>query len=305
MRARSVGVVLTYHRVSEGRNAQFQSVSPAHFEAQVEALTGLAEVVPVSQVGERSLGRHVAVTFDDGYADFEAVARPILERHQVPATVFVVSSANGTREFWWDRLEHIVLDSSDHPGHLTVTLEGDRLMIDVRSMDGRLRALKALNRRLRSLPLPGIETAMEGIAKQFGFPSDECGAHARLTSSQLRALAGSDLVALGGHTRSHSMLSALAPAAQRDEIVGCRTDLEALAGEARTFAYPYGNPGSYTPATVKIVRDAGFTRAFVNTPGLVRSRTDRYLTPRVMVYDWSGEEFARRIGQWFGGVAAP
>jgi peptidoglycan/xylan/chitin deacetylase (PgdA/CDA1 family)/GT2 family glycosyltransferase len=44
--------------------------------------------------------RSVVITMDDGYADNWSVAYPILRRHGLPATVFLVSSALGTANEW-------------------------------------------------------------------------------------------------------------------------------------------------------------------------------------------------------------
>jgi len=42
----------------------------------------------------------VVITLDDGYADNEVVAYPVLQRHDFPATMFLVSGAIGGRNHW-------------------------------------------------------------------------------------------------------------------------------------------------------------------------------------------------------------
>jgi peptidoglycan/xylan/chitin deacetylase (PgdA/CDA1 family) len=46
--------------------------------------------------------RSVVITFDDGFRDFYAHAMPILQEHQFPATMFVVSSFMGSRTARFD-----------------------------------------------------------------------------------------------------------------------------------------------------------------------------------------------------------
>jgi len=103
--------VLNYHSVSEdpgwlgiGRRV---SISPAAFERQLAYLhrNGYRTLF-ISDVHARLSGRvplsrrvrHVALTFDDGYADNWVAAFPLLKRYRMKATVFVstdfVSEAN-------------------------------------------------------------------------------------------------------------------------------------------------------------------------------------------------------------------
>jgi peptidoglycan/xylan/chitin deacetylase (PgdA/CDA1 family) len=61
----------------------------------------------------------IVVTFDDGYADNLCNAKPLLRRHEIPATVFMTTDILGSpKEFWQDDLERICL----HPGVLPETL---------------------------------------------------------------------------------------------------------------------------------------------------------------------------------------
>ena len=61
----------------------------------------------------------MAITFDDGYADNLYTAKALLERYNIPATVFLTAGFIGQdREFWWDELDRLLL----HPGTLPETL---------------------------------------------------------------------------------------------------------------------------------------------------------------------------------------
>ena len=73
-----------------------------------------------------------------------------------------------------------------------------------------------------------------------------------------------------------------------EEILGLRVD---------HFAYPYGR---YNEATIRILRSAGFACACTTNAGLVDKYSDRFQLPRLTVGDWGGEEFARRLSDWYG-----
>jgi peptidoglycan/xylan/chitin deacetylase (PgdA/CDA1 family) len=121
-----------------------------------------------------------------------------------------------------------------------------------------------------------------------------------LSTADVAELAADPLFEIGGHGSTHTMLSALSPTEQRQEIDGSRTRLEAATGNAPTsFAYPYGTPESFDEATITLVQAAGYERACRNTGGSARADRERYSLARHMVYDWTGAELAQRVRAWF------
>jgi peptidoglycan/xylan/chitin deacetylase (PgdA/CDA1 family) len=83
-------------------------------------------------------------------------------------------------------------------------------------------------------------------------------AKALMNREQLRAwVAGGQEI--GAHTRHHVDLRTVDAATARDEIAGCRAELEALIdAPVRHFCYPYGH---FLPEHVALVRDAGYATA--------------------------------------------
>lgn len=81
---------------------------------------------------------------------------------------------------------------------------------------------------------------------------------------QLREMSRSPWCTIGVHTCTHPRLSTLDMNAQRQEIAGCKADLEDLLGrEISHMAYPHGD---YNQDTVKLVAELGFVTA-VTTSG--------------------------------------
>src|SRR5262245_48550547 len=108
-----------YHRVAASELDPWSlCVSPERFSEQMEALRRVAypcamrDLVRAHAAGSVPENA-VVVTFDDGYLDNLTNAKPILEAHDVPATVFVCSGAVGKNvEFWWDQLARAMLQSN-------------------------------------------------------------------------------------------------------------------------------------------------------------------------------------------------
>jgi peptidoglycan/xylan/chitin deacetylase (PgdA/CDA1 family) len=86
--------VLIYHRVGGGSGSDVD-LAPADFERQLQHLKEHHEVLPLDtaiarlQAGDTTAA--VALTFDDGTADFTDVVVPLLQRYQVPATLYAAT----------------------------------------------------------------------------------------------------------------------------------------------------------------------------------------------------------------------
>ncbi len=97
--------ILAYHSIS-GTSADSWTLSPQQLDMHLAFLHGrglkvcsLPEIVSRIETGQDVSGR-VALTFDDGLADFRTEALPILEKWQTPATVFVVTGKVGRYSDW-------------------------------------------------------------------------------------------------------------------------------------------------------------------------------------------------------------
>ena len=101
-------IVLCYHALSHEWNADL-SATPERFERQLQLLVdrGYRGVRFSDAVGFSGRERIVAVTFDDAYLSVGAIARPILERFGLPATVFVPTDYVGSGGVLrWPGIQH-------------------------------------------------------------------------------------------------------------------------------------------------------------------------------------------------------
>jgi peptidoglycan/xylan/chitin deacetylase (PgdA/CDA1 family) len=239
----------------------------------------------------------VALTFDDGYADNLHAAKPLLERYDAPATVFVTTGCAGADEgFWWDRLERILLSDAVTEG------AGAWNVLDEADPTSRHRLFRQTHHQLVTAPHEVRMERLAALENDAGPAPSPDPAHRALTADEMVELAWGGLVDVGAHTRTHPTLAALPIEDQEREIRGGRDDIQRILGRAPTaFAYPYGTPGSYTAGTVELVRQSGFACACAAGPGLVRRATDAFQLPRLVVRDWDGDVFARHLREWWRG----
>ena len=85
--------VLVYHSISAPAEPMLGDIdiSPARFEHQLAWLARTGRVVRLEDTLKNSRRRAVAITFDDGYRDNLTVALPLLEKFNLPMTLFVVA----------------------------------------------------------------------------------------------------------------------------------------------------------------------------------------------------------------------
>lgn len=88
--------VLIYHRVGAATGGQM-TLDPAEFERQVEWLNRNHRVIDLDTAIDEITGSGptragVALTFDDGTADWIDVVAPILVRHATPATFYLTTA---------------------------------------------------------------------------------------------------------------------------------------------------------------------------------------------------------------------
>src|SRR5574337_1015689 len=86
---------------------------------------------------------------------------------------------------------------------------------------------------------------------------------------------------IGAHTRTHPRLTGCNDAALREEIHGCKKDLEDRLGSAVTqFCYPYGDADD---RVATVVREAGYEAATTTRRGRAVAGADLWRLPRVQI----------------------
>jgi peptidoglycan/xylan/chitin deacetylase (PgdA/CDA1 family) len=294
------GIILGYHRVASPTSDEYEiCVSASFFAEQMQVIRQKYRPVSLMDMAAGLLSgmlphKSVAVTFDDGYADNLYAAKPLLERFEIPATVFVSPGSLG-HEFWWDKLEQLILSPPELPDSLHLSLGEGRL-----EWNGgeRRQLLKLLYNRLLLLDDTPREDILQSIQTWTGHSYEDRLAYRALQPDELAELARDGLVDIGAHTMTHPILSRLPAAQQRDEIQCSKIRLEEILGRSVTgFAYPNGFFGE---DTVSIVKDMKFDYACSSKRDVVWRKQDRYHLPRFWSHNWNGDRFARDLQLWLG-----
>ncbi len=245
-------LTLTYHRVMPAPGPRHftgvWSSTPEQFAAHLDQLTATCDVVDTASVSRlRDVrGRHVAITFDDGYRDVYDHAFPALLARRLPATLFLTTGVlDGTLVPWWDQIAWL---------HHGIVGSARRRFGDLDEVIERYR---------RSHPSVAASVLDELAAASVRTPLTVAQIRDEWISWDMaRELAGGG-VAIEAHTVSHPVMSRLSSAEQLGEIAGSAERIaEEIGRRPRAFAYPVGQRDSFDERSRQAARRAGIREAY-------------------------------------------
>lgn len=275
---------LIFHRVLRTPDAlQPGEVHALQFDAICRWVKDWFCVMPLLEAAERLAGgtlpaRALAITFDDGYADNEEVALPILRTHGLPASFFVATGFIGDGVMWNDEItEAIRRTSADHVD--TSTIEGlEATRLELGSDAQRRAALQWILPRVKYMLPQGRRVAIDGLMRVTRSPRAQ---GVMMSERQIVDLHRAGMT-IGAHTCNHPILATLDDDAARNEIAQGRARLESLLDtRVDAFAYPNGKADQdYGVSTVQIVRELGFRTAVTTNWGSASTGLDPMQLPR-------------------------
>lgn len=277
--------ILTYHRVLDNKDhlkAETQPgmcVTQASFEKQLAFLARKFHPITLEELSDsiknnRPLReRTVVITFDDGWYDNYTLAFPLLEKYELPATIFLptdliasndlpsfihVSLLLGEGDIWPDKaiqsLKQVVselgLDQKNHklsPGNLDRTRnDASHFMI-----------------ALMNLSLDQIDQVALKIMIAEGINPDRWKSQRWLMNwNDIRRM-NKSLIDFGSHGQSHDLMIHITLEQVKKELVESKQIIEAELGEpVKLFSYPNGD---YNVEIKKLVEQSGYDCAVTVT----------------------------------------
>jgi peptidoglycan/xylan/chitin deacetylase (PgdA/CDA1 family) len=280
------------------------SVSPGNFVEQLTIIRSLAVPTSLPKLVQglrngKLPQRTVALTMDDGYADNLYEVQPLLERYEMPVTIFVISGCLG-QEFWWDELVRLIFTEGTFADGICLKIARQvfewRLEPDADVGKQREQLLESLYWMIRQLSEPERQNAMEQLREGIGDVQLEKPQHRALSPIELSTLVDCPLIEIGSHTHTHPALAQLTRIEQQHEIEHSQTKLAEIIGRPVTgFSFPHG---SYSTTTQEILRRAAYSYACSSNEDTARYASQCYQLPRLWVPNLGGEEFGRWLRRW-------
>ena len=216
----------------------------------------------MTRLDDPQAGRFAVLTFDDGYRDNLTRVLPLLERYDVPATIYVPTGAiERTLDAWWiglvnwlKRKDEVTVEGF---GKASTLSEAEKIRTRIKItcwVDGDPERVQVL---LRTMANDRVD--IRSLIDQEA-----------LSAEELRELAKNARITIGGHTTSHPWLAALPVDEARREIADNRRYLQDLIQcEVAHFAYPFGTPAACGDRETELVAEAGFLTAVTCRHGCV------------------------------------
>lgn len=281
------GVILMLHRVLASDHAanlphrNELCVGPKAFEHLLAWLKKHFDCVPLMEILQpgslRSERPKVALTFDDGWRDNAVNAFPLLQKYQVPASIFLSTDFIGSRQrFWWESIGETLWNSHGEKAraHLIECLQqlGRPLPALCDDPDVQRRSLALLHF------LQDLKTLSPQDLNRL---TDECPQESlpqALDWQQVRSLEASGLIRFGPHGASHAILTGLDDQTLDEELSRSRQAL--LNGCNRPLpVYCYPN-GDNDERVRQHVADHDFPFALGTGTGIYRGANDPLALPR-------------------------
>jgi peptidoglycan/xylan/chitin deacetylase (PgdA/CDA1 family) len=271
-------LVLMYHRINDevGQKLTGLTVSVATFDEQLQYFKKNFQIVRLDEDWTSLKKTGLVITFDDGYADNLWNALPLLEKHGIPATLFVTTlNSNTTDEFWWDRLvfdyyaigDFYFMPSFD--GKISKKEYNYDFCVEIVSK------LKNEDRNKWFLEFEFINTINYNSRETFR----------SLTEAELKLVSEHPLINIGFHTHHHYALGELSFKEQKNELLLSIQHLEKRVSKTiKYLALPFG---SYNKDTLVIAEEIGFKGVLLandyysNKKNKVGKKINRILMPNI------------------------
>lgn len=255
-------IIILFHGIDFTNSTRFNSkfISVKKFEKLLLLMKKYFEIVDLKTLCNDSQEINkiqVCLTFDDGFENNYLLARPILEKHKVPATFFISRpQVKGYDILWADLID---LSSRFAPTQMEVCgiyfYKNENIFYDIHG--------ETLKNHCKKNGNPFIEAVY-----QIFLPFTKIRENADwelywklMTEGQLLELAKNPLFAIGSHAIMHSSLQVLSKEEAKEELSISKKVLEAITQQPiEYFAYPDGHASK---ENIQAARDTGYKYQFL------------------------------------------
>lgn len=190
--------------------------------------------------------KRINITFDDGFRDVYDNAFPILRKHKIPFTIYLVGNfPKGTSDIWWIQLERYANGN-------------------VEWFEKTMKEIYQSSRNMRDVMHEKTESE----------PDRDLCKDLALSWSQLREMVDSGLCTIGSHSMTHPSLTRISMEEVRHELTESKRIIEEhLPIRVEHFSYPHSME---SPEIQAMLKETGYKTATMGYGGKVRKGDNLY-----------------------------
>lgn len=296
---RDLARIIMFHRF--GPSKLNRRTNYDRFEKQLRYITKYYKVKPLSEIiykiknGDKLEPYTLALTVDDGYDDFYKYAYPLLNKYQLPATVFLVTDYifDGIW-LWFDAIHYLV--HSANSGTYDYVLDKNNITLELGNELGREKAWSdlgdiclSLNNDKRNNVIQTLELTLNNT-----LPDTPAIEYSPMSHEQIKSM-DANLIEYGSHTRTHPILSHCSDTELKNEIISSKNILEDLLERPiLSFCYPNGQPNDFNQKSIDFIQSSGYASAVVAYGRLINKNTDLYRLERFSLSN-KGNEYKNEL----------
>jgi peptidoglycan/xylan/chitin deacetylase (PgdA/CDA1 family) len=289
-------IILFYHRVlPENDPFAIDTISILEFENHLKVLARHFNVLNLSDavimLKEGTLPPNaVCITFDDGYKDNYDFAFPLLEKYNMPATIFLASDyINTERLLWHDQILQAFKNSRIKDFHYPAA----RVKAVLTDKKAKIKTAYTVLEWLKQFNKYEQENHIRKIVDILDFNHNNY--RMMLNWQEIKQMSRNE-ISFGAHTKHHQILSKLDNEQLLEEIIESKESIEdELGGPVNTFAYPNGKFGDYDNRAIDILSNAGITCSVTTNYGVATKFSNPLELPRSISWERDKNRFYLRL----------
>jgi len=287
-------LIVVYHGISANLHdfQPFTLLPVTDFERHIRFLKthytmlSLKETVWLLTKGKKIPSRTAIVTFDDGYCNNLTHALPIIQKYQVPITIFLTAGYIGTKKLLPFDQAYLIcryaqeMRSRPNPEIGLPSLSFKNELERCKSFSKLVSLLKKLSTSDQERCL--LSLRQELYVPDFTNKNDIFKDFQLMSWEDAYELKKSGLVDFGSHTLSHEILTNVTHQVAEKEISFSKSILEKKLNEPITlFAYPNGRQIDFNSSHMDLLNKYGYSAAVTTIPDLNTHQENIYKLKRM------------------------
>jgi peptidoglycan/xylan/chitin deacetylase (PgdA/CDA1 family) len=277
-----------FHRVNPNRDKLWDPMDVNLFNKCIEYISNKYQVVLFEEIAFsdeliNAKNKYATIMFDDGYKDNIEYAAPILQKHNVKASFYVVTDSINNNVLTWTHILEYIFQFTDV---INIELDFDFLpkefkVIKLNSIEDRIKFINKFKPFIKTIPHENRQLILSQIFRSF---KDVDLPRIMMSWEDLRQLKRCGHY-IGSHTVTHSMLGTMSDKKEiRKELEDSRVDIRNNLGHfPMTISYPVG---SFNKTTKEISKEVGYKIGLAVKQNVFNpKKEDLFEVPRIELYN--------------------